>query len=102
MMLIGMSVIPAQLANLKVDELSAENNIQTSAVLLQQAMGLTPSDSFNIKDINIPEKLTSIDYDVCLEEAYNSRPEILLNRAADKMAQAGLVTAHIRNAAGVI
>ena len=50
--------VEATLANAQVSQLTAKIAIRTQLITLQDAMGLEPSDEFDIEEVTLPSKET--------------------------------------------
>jgi outer membrane protein TolC len=87
--------IAAQLANARVDQLSARNAVRTASIQLQLAMGLTPGAPFPVQDITTPGTLMVDPLDTCLAQALGQRPELQQTQAAIGVASAAVKTARI-------
>lgn len=86
--------VEAQLANAKVAQLSARNQVRVSLTELQRGMGVAPSADFAIVEITDPPKKTIPDQEACVREALKSRPDldqaaasVTSSKASVKMAQ---------------
>jgi outer membrane protein TolC len=86
--------IEAQLATAQVNQLSARNDVETAAVLLQAAMGLTPQLGFDVAENDIPEKDLQ-PLDIYVNTALEHRPEIKKTLAAVTQANASVKSARI-------
>jgi outer membrane protein TolC len=87
--------IKAQLANARVSELAAKNSIRTASIQLQQAMGLTPSETFVVAEIAPPTKTAETPYEQYLAGALKDRPEIRQEETGINIAKTGVKTAKI-------
>lgn len=73
--------IEAQLANAQVDLLSAQNTVQTSLIQLQNTIGLSPQQGFDIQESELPGDMqvpVMTDY---LDKALANRPDIIQAKA---------------------
>jgi len=87
--------IEAQLAGARVSLLSAKNKVRTSAIQLQNLMGLTSRMDFDIQDVDndpVVEVHALEDY---VKAALESRPDITQGRAATGAARASVRSARI-------
>jgi len=87
--------IEAELANAQVDDLSAKNAVRTSAIGLQQAMGLSPQSEFPIEDITVPAELAAPTLEESMAEALKQRPDIPQTKAGVESAKSSVKTAKI-------
>ena len=87
--------LEAQLANARVDQLSAGNAVRTAAIQLQQAMGLTPKADFTVADVNLPVDTSIPPVDECLTQAKANRAEIKQAQAGVGLAEASVKTTKI-------
>jgi len=87
--------IEAQLANAQVDDLTAKNAVRTSAISLQQAMGLPPQAEFPIADMNVAMDLAVPTLEDCLAQAKTLRPDVRQVKAGVDSAQSSVKTAKI-------
>jgi len=87
--------IEAQLSNARVDLLAAENTIRTTAVQLQNTMGLSPESNFSIKETGEPKIAGVRPVEEYVAAALAARPDILEAEAGVKSAVAAVKTADI-------
>lgn len=86
--------VESQLANSKYDLLSARNSVLTAAITLQNTMGISPTENFDIEDEEIKEtEIKPVEY--YLDRALLARPEIMQDKAAIEAAKASAKTAEI-------
>jgi len=87
--------VEAQLANAKVNALSAQNAVRTSALALESAIGMTPEAGFDIQDVDkVPDpKVEPMGNYVTT--ALNSRPDVEETKAGTGVARASLKAARI-------
>jgi len=93
----GVDALPikAQLASARVDTLAAQNSVATSAIQLQQAMGLTPVAGFAVQEVTVPHTSLLPAYDEGLRVALQQRPELREQRAGIGTAKTGITLAKI-------
>ena len=87
--------IEAQLANAQVDQLAAKNAVRTTAIALQQAMGLPPRTEFPIQDVTVQAEAAIPALDDCLAQAKSARPDVRQLKAGMDSAKASVKTAKI-------
>jgi len=87
--------VEAQWANAQVDLLAAQNAVRTSAIVLQQAMGLTPGTRFAVQEIMLPDDVAVPTLEECLAQAGVQRPDVVSTQAGVGAAQASVRTAKI-------
>ncbi|MEN6372930.1 MAG: TolC family protein [Armatimonadota bacterium] len=87
--------IEAQLASARVSLLSAQNTVRTSAIQLQNIMGLTSQPGFDIAEVDETPAADSMPLDEYVATALKSRPDILENQAAIGSAKALVKSAKI-------
>lgn len=87
--------VEAQLANARVDQLSAKNSIRTSTIALQLAMGLTPGGAFPVTDVTLPATLPTVEMEPALARALTQRPDLRQTAAGVETARATVKTAKI-------
>lgn len=93
----AVEVLPldAQLANSRVDLLSAQNAVLTSLIQLQSAMGLSPQASFDIMEVTAATDAEILPLDQYLSKAAAHRPDILQSRANLGVSRASVSSARI-------
>ena len=88
--------ILSQLANARVDVLTAKNTIRTAVIQLQSAMGLPAQHTFEIADVTMPEQVEAAkDMDSYVKEALLNRPDINGTSAGLNAAKMAVKTAKI-------
>lgn len=89
----------AQLANARVSDLSARNDVLLAATDLQQAMGLTPEATFAIQEVPRPALMESPLFEPALAEALGKRPDLAAAQASVGAAEQSVKTAKIQKGA---
>lgn len=86
--------VEAQLANARVDQISAKNAILTASIQLQNTMGLAPQPDFSVQEYSTPEiNIKAVeDY---LNVALAARPEIQQTTIAVSAAKYSVKSARI-------
>ena len=87
--------VEAQLANARVDLLSAENNIRTSAIQLQNTMGLSPEPAFSVQEVGEPAPAEIRPVDDYVAAALAGRPDVQETQAGVKLAKSSVESAKI-------
>jgi outer membrane protein len=87
--------LEAQLANARVDGLTANNAVRTALVQVQRSIGLTPTAVFAIQDTAVAPPASVPTEEACLIKALAHRPELRQTGAAVASAQAAVKTAKI-------
>ncbi|HUV05390.1 MAG TPA: TolC family protein [Armatimonadota bacterium] len=87
--------VEAQLANARVDLLSAENNIRTSAIQLQNTMGLSPAPVFSVQEVEEPASAEIRPVDDYVAAALAGRPDVRETQAGVKLAKSSVESAKI-------
>ena len=87
--------IEAQLANARVDQLAANNTVRTSAIQLQNTMGLSATPNFSVQDVTEPTDIKLLTVDDYLETALTARPEVKETEFGVKVAKASTQQAKI-------
>jgi len=87
--------VEASLANARVDLLSAENNIRTSAIQLQNTMGLSPAPAFSVQEVGEPASTEIRPVDDYLAAALAGRPDVQEAQAGVKLAKSSVESAKI-------
>lgn len=88
--------VESSLANARVDQLSAKNSVRTAAILLQQAMGLTPQADFAVQDYTLAAPVMVKPLDAYVKAAMVSRPDVSEVKANVMSVKASLDTAKIQ------
>ncbi|MHB1458896.1 MAG: TolC family protein [Armatimonadota bacterium] len=73
--------VEAQLANTQVDMLSAQNTVQTSLIQLQNTIGLSPKEGFDIVESQLPAEMAIPVMTDYVDDALSNRPDILQAKA---------------------
>lgn len=87
--------VEAQLANARVNLIAAKNNVKTSLLALQTAIGLAPKPGFDITDVEEPPRAEIQPLEVYIKQAMAARPEIVQAKAGVGAARASLRSARI-------
>jgi TolC family type I secretion outer membrane protein len=87
--------VEAQLASAQVALLSAQNSVRTSAIQLQNVMGVSPESDFDIQEINDPPTAEVEQLDNYMGSALKSRPDILQSQAGVGAAKAAVKSSRI-------
>jgi len=87
--------VEAQLSNARVDLLEAENTIRTSAIQLQNAMGLLPDPDFSIMETAEPAIIAVRSVEDYVTMALSERPDLQEAEAGIKSAEAGVERARL-------
>ncbi len=87
--------VTAQLANARVSLITANNDVKTSLLAVQTAIGLVPQPSFDIQDVSEVPNTTIQPLDTYVSQATAARPDILQSKAVAGAARASLRSARI-------
>lgn len=87
--------VEAQLTNARVDLLEAENTIRTSAIQLQNTMGLLPDPDFSIMGTGEPAITAIRSVEDYVAMALSERPDLQEAEAGIKSAEAAVETARL-------
>lgn len=87
--------VEATLANARVDLLAAQNAVRTTAIQLQQHMGISTQEEFAVQDYSGATDVSLASTDEYISQAYLSRPDLTQARAAIDIAKANTSTAKI-------
>lgn len=87
--------VEAQLANARVSLITANNNVKTSLLALQTAIGLTPKPDFDIADVEKPPSLEMQPLEAWIKQAMAARPDVVAAKAGAGAARASLRAARI-------
>jgi outer membrane protein TolC len=87
--------VEAQLANARVDQLSAKNAVRIAAVQLQSTMGLSPQPEFSIQEVGKPTMTDLHPLEDYIKVAYISRPDVLASEAGVEAARSSVQSAKI-------
>ncbi|MCX6345220.1 MAG: TolC family protein [Armatimonadetes bacterium] len=87
--------VEAQLANARVDLLSAKNKARTAALELQFAMGMTPEQGFDIIEMETISDIAIEPLDGYITTAVKNRPDVLQTQAGLGVARASVRAARV-------
>ncbi|MEI6519288.1 MAG: TolC family protein [bacterium] len=87
--------VEASAANARFDLLTSNNNIRTSAMLLQNAIGIAITPDFDIDDFNL-KQITVDSLENYITVAKANRPEILISKAGVESAKVNVDIAKLQ------
>jgi len=87
--------VEAQLANARVNLITAKNNVKTSLLALQTAVGLAPKPDFDIVDVEEPPSFVIQPLEAYIKQAMAARPDVVAAKAGAGAARASLRAARI-------
>lgn len=87
--------VEAQLANARVTQLIAENEVRTASLTLQNAMGLSPTAEFDLQDVDNVPKVETGQLKQYVDAALKVRPDVLQTQAGTGAARASVRAARI-------
>ena len=87
--------VEAQLANARVNLLSAQNSVRTAALALQTEMGVAPKAGFDVQELEPPASPEVGPLESLVSLALKSRPDILQNQANLGAARASVRSARL-------
>lgn len=88
--------VEASAANARFDLLTSNNNIRTSAMQLQNAIGIAITPDFDIVDFN-PKEITLDTLDNYITVAKANRPEVLVSKATVESAKVSVDIAKLQS-----
>ncbi len=88
--------VEAQLANARVGLLNARNEVRTALLRLQNTMGLSPQENFDIQDVTSPPQFEAASLDQYMMQAQANRPDVIESKAGVGAAQAQVSAARLR------
>jgi outer membrane protein len=87
--------VDAQLANARVALVSAQNDLRTAQVQLQNTMGVTPQPGFDVVDVTAAPQFQIQPVDSYIQTGVAVRPDVAANKAAIGVAKAATTQARI-------
>lgn len=87
--------IEAQLASARVSLLSSQNSVRTSAIDLQNVLGLSPKSGFDVQEIENPPSADIQPLEQYITVALKERPDTTQSKAATGAARASVRSARI-------
>jgi outer membrane protein len=87
--------VDAQLANARVNLISAQNTVRTSSIQLQNEMGLSPKSGFDVEDVTASPSVDVGPVDTYVTTAFTNRPDVTQAQAGVGAAKASLRASRI-------
>jgi outer membrane protein TolC len=87
--------VEAELANARVNLLSAQNTVRTTTIQLQNTMGLSPQPAFDVQEVDKPPETEIRALETYVSAAVSARPDIQQGEAGVGAARASVKSSRI-------